>query len=84
VRYQEAKVRAITVLALTIVATVPLLPLLSHGAYPETHENLRYPALTEYFRTAILNGSPILRAAMVTRRLFSTSPFSSSLLQLSH
>ncbi len=53
---QNPKIRATVVLALMIVAMVPLLPLLFCGAYPATHEGLRYAALTEHFRTAILNG----------------------------
>lgn len=55
-RYRQWKIRADVVLALLIVAIVPLLPLLFCGAYPATHEGLRYAALTEHFRTAVLNG----------------------------
>ena len=55
-RYQYWTIRVTSVVALTIVAMVPLLPLLFCGAYPATHEGLRYAVLTEHFRTAILNG----------------------------
>ena len=56
VRYQQWKIRAAVILALAFVAMAPLLPLLLRGAFPFTHEAMRYPALTEHFRTAILNG----------------------------